>query len=713
MPSILMKKTLLQSKLFVSILLVFIHLVGTATNLSAQNLSNKSIDKSASAYGDLLGATTFSIADNDDITAQPNFTIGEIFSYPNGTANITLNSIYTNGYSSWGTGGTLTAPRYAVVSNPNVLNSSYKSISDGTNRLIVRAPNKSTEMFRFSIQGHKPGQPITIEFTMQEITSNTVGSVTPQLIVNVKEVGGNDYNYYPKLAQGGTMTFTRTVNRNSQDIEIRVSRDNWPDGDNFVYAFSDVKVYGTSYLYIDALNSNVCDGDNITLTAKGFDSYIGDYLWESATSISGPFTTILGETQSSISINAPLGNTYYRVSRGTSSVTEVFQLNAKVCCKETSGQRVIFKEEFGTVPSGTRKNFADIGSTGVVPLTYKATENVDDGQYAIVSSNNDAEDFSIGGGHPWYWAGTDHTGNTDGGMLFINCGNNIKNKPVYVRTLDGAQLCNSTYLFFSVYMANPAKTGGNPSRFRLEIWGYNSPSDSTLIESLLTGDIIAGDTQWKQFGTSFLPSTYPELKVKVISLSDAITGNDVIIDDISVTVCAPSIALEINGNPGLTETSITCGNTTTLNAVALTDLSKLFASAPYYRWEKSVNNGVDWSDTTFSGVNITSANPTQNDENNPTIYRVIVAEDAPSAADISNGLGLTDVCATFGITNNIKVSCTPNLSCPTITNNTIQNDQTICNGETPAELTGMFPSHDISSLTQNLACISLNTDVSV
>ena len=276
------------------------------------------------------------------------------------------------------------------MSNPYVLKNTYKNKTDGTNRLIVRAPSQSTEIFRFKVQGHKPGDNVTVKFTVEEISSSTVGSVTPQLIVNIKEVGGNDHTDYPKLAQGGTMTFTQTVNRNSQDIEIRVSRDNWPDGDNFVYAFSDIKVYGTSYLYIDALNSNVCDGDNITLTAKGFDSYIGDYLWESATSISGPFTTIFGETQSSISINAPLGNTYYRVSRGTSSVSDVFQLNARVCCKETSGQRVIFKEEFGTVPSGTRKNFADIGSTGVVPLTYKATENVDDGQYAIVSRNNDA-----------------------------------------------------------------------------------------------------------------------------------------------------------------------------------------------------------------------------------------------------------------------------------------------------------------------------------
>ena len=107
-------------------------------------------------------------------------------------------------------------------------------------------------------------------------------------------------------------------------------------------------------------------------------------------------------------------------------------------------------------------------------------------------------------------------------------------------------MCSNTYLFFSLYMANPAKSGGAPSRFRLEIWGYTSPTDSTLVESLLTGDIVAGNTEWKQFGTSFLPGAFPELKVKVISLSDATLGNDVIIDDISVSVCAPSIAMGVN-----------------------------------------------------------------------------------------------------------------------------------------------------------------------
>ena len=92
-----MKKTLLQSKLFVSILLVFIHLVGTATNLSAQNLTNKAIDKSPSGSSSLLGATTFSLADDNNTTSQPNFTISEVFTFSSSVPGITLNSIYANG----------------------------------------------------------------------------------------------------------------------------------------------------------------------------------------------------------------------------------------------------------------------------------------------------------------------------------------------------------------------------------------------------------------------------------------------------------------------------------------------------------------------------------------------------------------------------------------------------------------------------------------
>jgi gliding motility-associated-like protein len=677
-----MEKPFLKSKRFIRFLLVVSCFIGIAASTSAQNLTNKSIDKSASGFGDLIGATTLSLADNDNATTQPNFIIGDVFSFPTGMSSITLNSIYTNGYGSWGTGGTNAAPRYAIVSNPNVLNSGYKSITDGVNRLIMRTPNQSTEMFRFRVEGHKPGENVSVQFTVQEITSNTVSGATPQLVVNIKEVGGNDYKYYPQLAQGGTLNFSQTTARNSGAIEVIVSRDNWNDGANFVYAISNINVYGTSYQYIDALNSTVCDGDNISLTAKGFEVFSGDYTWESSSTETGPFSTIAGEISSTINVDALLGNTFYKVTRGTAT-SEVFQLNARVCCKETAGQQIIFKEDFGTVASGTRKNFADIGSTGIVPLTYRATGNVDDGQYAIVSNTNDAEDFNVGGGHPWYWAGTDHTGDVDGGLLFINCGDNIKEKPVYVRTLDGAQLCNSTYLFFSLYMANPAKAGGAPSRFRLEIWGYTTPTDSTLVESLLTGDIVAGNTEWKQFGTSFLPGAFPELKVKVISLSDATIGNDVIIDDISVTVCAPSIAMGVNGNPSITETSVTCGNSTTLDVISLTDLSKLFTSTPYYRWEQSTDDGVSWTETTHSGIGVITATVSQNDETIPTIYRVIVAEDATSAETISDGIALSDVCATFGITNNVKVSCTP--SNPVIT---LATDKTIiCGGQENATLT--------------------------
>ncbi len=686
-----MKKQLPFVERFIRFFLLALLLVGISTSVHAQNLTNQAIDKTPSGFGDLLGATTFSLADNNETTSKPNLLINEAFTFPAGMSSITLNSIYTNGYGSWSTGGTNASPRYAIVSNPTVLNSGYKSITDGVNRLVLRAPNQSTEMFRFTVEGHKPGQPISVQFTVQEITSNTTSGPTPQLVVNIKEVGGNDYNYYPQLGQGGTLNFSQTVNRNSDKIEVRVSRDNWNDGANFVYAVSNIRVYGTSYQYIETLNATVCDGDNITLTAKGFEAFTGDFTWESAASETGPFSAIVGETSASIEVNALLGNTFYRVSRGTAT-SDVLQVNARVCCKETAGQQVIFKEDFGTVPTGTRKNFSDIGSSGIVPLTYKATGNVDDGQYAIVSFTQDAEDFSVGGGHPWYWAGTDHTGNANGGMLFINCGNNIKNKPVYVRTLDGAQLCNSTYLFFSMYMANPAKTGGAPSRFRLEIWGYTTPTDSTLIESLLTGDIKAGDTKWKQYGTSFLPGNYPELRVKVISLSDATVGNDVIIDDISVTVCAPSIGMEINGLPGATQTSVPCGSTATLDVTAFTDLSKLFTSTPYYRWEKSIDGEVTWLDTPHSGVGAVSATVTQTDDTTPTIYRVIVAEDAASAAVISDGLALSDVCATFGITNTITVSCIP--SNPIIT---VATDKAIvCGGTESAILTASITTGSVA-----------------
>ena len=119
-----------------------------------------------------------------------------------------------------------------------------------------------------------------------------------------------------------------------------------------------------------------------------------------------------------------------------------------------------------------------------------------------------------------------HKEGVDGGLLFINCGNNIKNKPVYITYLNGAQLCSSNLFIFSLYMAK-SRPNQVELPFPLRNMGYISNRFYLSRKSFdwrYCSRKYRMETIWNII---FLPGAFPELKVKVISLSDATIGNDV------------------------------------------------------------------------------------------------------------------------------------------------------------------------------------------
>lgn len=204
---------------------------------------------------------------------------------------------------------------------------------------------------------------------------------------------------------------------------------------------------------------------------------------------------------------------------------------------------------------------------------------VEDGYYAIITDPSKSDC-----GNNDYWYGTDHTGNstatTQGAMLFVNCKEDSKNTVIYERTFKLPDDCNSNaYVLFSAFVSNAAKRLKDnegkdlnpvPVNVRFDILN----EDGQLVGSCSSGDVLVrsyANPNWAHMTTAFkLSSSTGKYKVQITNNQDGGAGNDVLLDDISVTLCYPNIELETDAKDGeiLNDTVYVCGKDRELTIVA-------------------------------------------------------------------------------------------------------------------------------------------------
>lgn len=176
---------------------------------------------------------------------------------------------------------------------------------------------------------------------------------------------------------------------------------------------------------------------------------------------------------------------------------------------------------------------------------------LDDGYYIITSNsylgdgpNYDSQD---------YWEGEDHTaGDENGGMLFVNCAPGKINTLIYERDIYLTGTCQNVELLFSCFICNAVfKEGSNvPVNLRMDMLDENG----NLVHSVSTGDIQRREQNWKTLPASEwanLTFKFPingskytmQLYNNAIG-GNANGGNDILIDDISISICYPTIELE-------------------------------------------------------------------------------------------------------------------------------------------------------------------------
>jgi hypothetical protein len=327
------------------------------------------------------------------------------------------------------------------------------------------------------------------------------------------------------------------------------------------------------------------------------------------------------------------GNFRYRVgSSATDAVSNFSPYFIRIApdyglCANSIGANAIVGESGGTFGSGAPQNRA--GGTTFVPPPYTfvnfAGAAPNDNFYGLANrtssdgTTNPNVPYSSGAGSAsrvfsvWDIIG-DHTGAVDpiagnpptslGYTVVINA--SYETNRAFQQNI--TNLCENTYYEFSAWFRNICRRcscdssgrGATAATFRpgpdtVGLWRDSSGVKPNLAfqingEEFYTSGNIPYTGTWVKKG--FVFKTKPgqtSMTVTIRNNSPGGGGNDWAIDDINVATCLPNMQYTPSNTPNV------CNN----NALALTTIvHSYFDNYVYYKWQRSTDGGVTWSDVT-------------------------------------------------------------------------------------------------------------------
>lgn len=596
----------------------------------------------------IAGGTAFSMY---GASGYYNHTIGEVDIIGELKINDIFAEAYSNGYFHE-SGVTDTKYQYAIVSNPKVLNGTYKRKSDNVNRLIMALgadPGGSTlKLFQFKRSNMAAGA-YKVSFTLEDLVT---ASVCPQsnmpsyrqYRIVVYKNGTSVYDNFPQPSIGTSYNFTYKGSAAEGDyITVEVYARFMANCT--AIAVSDLTIYGCLNKAIDTpTGDNIfCEGNDVTLMATGTSATT--LKWESSPDNTN-WTEIAGETGLKIEVMAQLGNTYYRFTEPGGSVSNVFSLLGQVCCTILEDQQYVWRETFG---SSTEKRWTNDNVNTAMQRFRDYPGTIDDGYYAVVSNSSDANQNL-----DWPGGKTDHTGDENGGFLVINV--NKMHKPpilIYSQTITPEEgFCQSTYYNLSLFASNIAP-GGLPSSFMFEVKDVET---GNILGQGNTGAINDfGMAHWLNYGTSFAPENSKSVMINIYNTGASGQGNDVVLDDISVSVC--NIQIDLYANYPDKDVKNACGDAISLTTVANGNLMRFFGTeTPYYLWTKSTDDGATWSIVEEASGQGSDSYITRSKRGSVVLYKLIVAAEEADARKIFNKESHSG-CLIHSITNVSKIEC--------------------------------------------------------
>ena len=421
--------------------------------------------------------------------------------------------------------------------------------------------------------------------------------------------------------------------------------------------------------------------DNITLTAKGGLGGDGDYQWYYKKASDSFYTPIAGANNATYSLVVTDSYEYKAVDT-TTGIEATIKITPAVKCNLES-TTILFEETFGQLDGETQRAFSSYIPSYSYKLECKPVKNA--GDYAIVanpkwagcdeisSSANSCADCITPKDKYWFKDTYDHTqgkvmNGLYGGMLLVNCKNGSNGDDlIYQRTVSG--ICDSTYINFSAWFMKANISNADPigAKFVLRRGG----ASGTIIDTYEVNNIDV-KLGWQQISAMFNSGDLngSDVTIQLINNMPAgNNGNDLLIDDISFSICAPEAELICSN--GLTSTTTNSGQEEVLTSSIMNGMM----DNPYYMWQKQTEDGtwVNLLDEPMQNKATLRVKP----DFSPTKYRVYIATPLKTMNAILVGGSNTSVCGMVALTNVAVV----NVTFPAITITKHPEDAIVCEGE--------------------------------
>jgi hypothetical protein len=622
----------------------------------AANMKNNPIDAAETIDGFVISATTFSEANNSETTSKTSLTPSQVY-WLNDAAQLTMSSFYS---ATTGTNyGSTSSPKYRITSGAN---SGYAAkLESNKNYLIFHASPKETEIATIKVTGYKPHTPVTVNFTIQELSAS--GRSQLRYIVN-----GEGQQQPIESASTNAFSFTYSNVSGSafekNELTILIRTDNWNEGDNCIYAISDFYVYGE----VDALTAKIDVpevklGSSVQLSLlSNIDLDLSQAKWYHETDQGSSF---IG-TGANLTHTPILGkNYYYATWEGIGVYYTSNQVVATAFLGCSSESKVLFFEDFGSFDN--ENGSSDNPYVAYTYVGYNAPVK-EGGQYAVLAnasyggcgkdgkeSNTPCDDCSSTGtlkNQLWFRDLQDHTNDAEGkfgGLLLVNADESL----VYSREVE---VCPNTEMSFSAYFANAS--GGDEVSVKFFVKDENGEEISS---ATLVVEGIDYDEEWVRGETKFNSGTNQKVTVEIHSYNAASTaGNDFLVDDIAFTVCIPEIALLPTSNDEGVEikdlsVSGNCGSSLTLTASAAA-VEDAFTN-PAYLWLVKSKDAEDFvPERTWD--NLTEVKTTLSNMQ----VKVVVASTIENALEYVQSED-DNICVQVAVSEPVTIACvTPNLA---------------------------------------------------
>ncbi|MBO7606510.1 MAG: putative Ig domain-containing protein, partial [Paludibacteraceae bacterium] len=257
--------------------------------------------------------------------------------------------------------------------------------------------------------------------------------------------------------------------------------------------------------------------------------------------------------------------------------------------------------------------------------------DVQDGHYAILENSI----YSMCGSRDQTGNFADHTTGR-GAMLFVNFAKNSRNTKIYRRPF--SVKCDDAYVIISVYIANANKLVNATWEQQAALEEVNLRMDirdgvatnAPIVARAYTGNIQSRDAcpEWHNLSARFKAQKGHTYYLELTNNKNGGAGNDALIDDISITVCYPEVAVSDKPDYVLDAPRHLdiCGRRSTeatLYVNSAEDVSK-FYDTPTYLFQYEESDGV-WK-------NLDTVPPVFSTEDHYTI--------STSDARLSNGMKL-------------------------------------------------------------------------